>query len=588
MKKKVLFVSVLATLALSACTIEIPLFPLPESTQESGNSQTTESGNTSTTSQGGGESQGGNTSTTSQGGTSQGGSESQGGNTSTTSQTSESQGGGSSQGSTSQGGTSESQGGTSQSSEQQKIQRTHLQQTYQEYAAANLYGCDYCPKTGNPKLLIVPVWFEDSDTYITSTSQKNTIKSNIQKAYLGSKAETGWHSVKTYYEEESNNALSLTGVVTDWWECGVYADDCDEATTEALVDEAVTWYFSSHSSERKSFDTDGNGYLDGVMLIYGAPNSLNDNDNLWAYCYWTSNDANKNAPTSNVFFWASYDFMSEDTSHCTIDAHTYIHEMGHVLGLDDYYDYSKQYKPAGGFSMQDYNVGGHDAFSVMAYGWADPYIPTTSQTIEIGAFQTTKECILLTPSWNAQNSVFDEYLLLELYTPTGLNLLDSTYSYAGGYPQGPSDTGIRLWHVDARLAMCTDVTSGNEPVYGNQVTINLNDSRAIYGVQTAMSNTYYKKDSSSNAYCSPLGSNYYDYNLLQLIRNKTSANYKPTSFLSGSDLFKSGSTFNMSTYAGQFKNSGKLNSNTNLGWSFSVTINGSGADATASVTVTKA
>ena len=583
MKKRVLFVSVLTTLALSACTIEIPLFPLPESTQESGNSQTTESGNGSTTSQGG------TTSTTSQGGTSQGGSTSQGGGTS---QGGTSQGGNESQGGgTSQGGTS--QGGTSQSSEQQKIQKTHLKQTYTEYATANMYGCDYCPKTGNPKLLIVPVWFTNSSSYITTTSQKNTVRSNIQKAYLGTKVETGWHSVKTYYEDESNGALSLTGVVTDWWSCGYSSSAVDEETTEQLVDAAVDWYFESHASERTSFDTDHNGYLDGVMLIYGAPNSQNgsSNSNLWAYCYWTSNYASVSAPTSNVFFWASYDFMDEDSS-ITIDAHTYIHEMGHVLGLDDYYDYSGQYVPAGGFSMQDYNVGGHDAFSVMAYGWADPYIPTTSQTIEIGAFQTTKDCILLTPEWNAQDSVFDEYLLLELYTPTGLNLLDSTQQYRGNYPQGPSETGIRLWHVDARLAMRTN-TGNQTPTYHSSVTTDLNDSRAKGGVCTAMSNTYYLEDDDSVAYLSPLGSNYYDFNLLQLIRKKTSMTYKPSSenassYLNNSDLFTNGSTFNMSTYGNQFKKTGKLNSNTNLGWSFSVTINGSGADATASVTVTKA
>ena len=538
MKKKLLVLSILSTLALSGCTIEIFRdWPFSEESESS----------TSPISQGGNESESEQTSTTSQGGASQ-----------------------------------------TSASEETKIQKTHLKQTYQDYAEANAYACDYCPKTGNPKLLVVPVWFTDSGSYISS-SEKTTIRNNIQTAYFGTDAQTGWRSVKTFYEEESNGALSLTGTVTDWWSCGVSSSSCDESKTEELVDEAVNWYFSSHSSERQSFDTDGNGYLDGVMLIYGAPNSSGGNDNLWAYCYWTSNDANTSAPTSNVFFWASYDFMYEDTSHCTIDAHTYIHEMGHVLGLDDYYDYSdNHYNPAGGFSMQDNNVGGHDAFSVMAYGWADPYIPTKSCTIEIGAFQTTKELILLTPSWNAQDSAFDEYLLLELYTPTGLNQFDANYQYRNGYPQGPNATGIRLWHVDARLAMVTGVTSGNEPKFSSSMTTDLNDSRASYGVITAMTNTSNDGSSDIAGYLSPLGSSYYKYDILHLIRNGTSTSLNTTSNLSSSDLFKNGSSFNMTKYKNQFATSGKLDSGKTLGWSFSVTINGSGASATASVELTKA
>ena len=140
-----------------------------------------------------------------------------------------------------------------------------------------------------------------------------------------------------------------------------------------MVTKAAKWYFDNNSSDsRRNYDKDGDGYLDGVMLIYGAPDySCLENDNysnLWAYCYWVQEESEKNTtnPGSNAFFWASYDFMYSsdksrtrtgktnygggDTSHCNIDAHTYTHEMGHMFGLEDYYDYSGQFQPAGGFS----------------------------------------------------------------------------------------------------------------------------------------------------------------------------------------------------------------------------------------------
>ncbi len=485
------------------------------------------------------------------------------------------------------------------------LQKTDIKHTYKEYNANNIYTLDSCPTTGSPKLLIVPVWFTNSSTYI---SNRNNVRDDIIKAYLGTTSETGWNSVKTFYETESAGAMSLTGVVTDWYECGkasteFYTEDEGADATCDLVTSAVNWYFSGKSSsEKKAFDTDGNGYLDGVMLIYASPDHQamsSAGDNMWAYCYWMQDDSKKNTnnPGPNVFFWASYDFMydsstsssrtgktsynSGDCSNCNVDAHTFIHEMGHVLGLEDYYDYgNNNYSPAGGFSMQDYNVGGHDPYSVMAYGWADPYIPTESTTITIGDFQSTHDFILLTPEWNAYDSPFDEYLLLELYTPTGLNELDSTYTYAGTL-KGPAVPGIRLWHVDARL-LYVNQTSGNRYVYNkNNMTTNPSYSGSgVYGVTHAFANSY-----NSSSYGSPLGSAYYDYDILHLIRNNKSTILKTQSKLSSSDLFKQGDSFTFSDFSKQFPVIGTLNKGVSLGWSFTISALSS---TSATIVLTKA
>ena len=457
------------------------------------------------------------------------------------------------------------------------VEKQKLNYLYKDVDENSIYGdnVDHCPKSGNPKLLIVPVWFTDSSNYI-QTDKKSTVKEDIEKTYFGTESETGWNSVSSYYTTESGGRCNLTGVVTDWWECGYSASQINTSgKTAQLVEEAVDWYFSlSGSDSRSSFDTDRNGYLDGVMLIYGAPDSQvlsSMPDNMWAYCFYVQDDSLKNTskPGPNVFFWASYDFMygdssltnyyNGDTSHCTIDAHTFIHEMGHVFGLEDYYDYNNQYLPAAGFSMQDYNVGGHDPFSVMAYGWADPYVPTESCTIEIEPFVTSHDLIVLSPDFTMK-SAFDEYIILELYTPTGLNKFDSDYKYSGVYPQGPSVAGIRVWHVDARLYAYYRDTITNDPNTGY--------------VEILQSNTSYKSGSSENSRCSVLASEdsrYYDYNLLQMIRNNTSTTYHPTDKLSSSNMFKTGDTFSMSKYKNQFVNSGKLNSEINLGFTVNFT-----------------
>ncbi|MFA6675583.1 MAG: hypothetical protein WCS49_01745, partial [Bacilli bacterium] len=171
------------------------------------------------------------------------------------------------------------------------------------------------------------------------------------------------------------------------------------------------------------------------------------------------------------------------------------------------------------------------------------------------------------------DSPFDEYLLLELYTPTGLNEFDSDYSYTGNYPQGPSVPGLRLWHVDARL---TTYLSG-----GWNTTLSSNTM--ANNIYTAMSNTYYSESASD--YISVLGQSYSDYNLLQLIRNSTSANYYPATTLTSSNLFKTGSSFSMSNFYRQFVGGENLNSGASLGWSFTVE---SCSSSSATISLTKA
>ena len=455
-----------------------------------------------------------------------------------------------------------------------RIEKSSLAFTYDDYCRKNFSQVDNCPLEGNPKLLIIPIWFKDSDQFIDE-SKKDGVRSDIEKAYIGSTSDTGWHSVKTYYETESFNAITLDATITDWYNVDSsytsYGGKTAYTKTSSLVKKASDYYFNNSSDTRADYDSNNDGYLDGVMLIYAAPDydTLGDDslENLWAYCYWTGEMSSRSTPAANVFFWASYDFMYGSnafektgseyargyTEHgVTIDTHCFIHEMGHVFGLEDYYDYSDyEYNPAGGFSMQDMNVGGHDPYSVMAYGWAKPYIPDKSMIISLGDFQSTHDIILLS-NHEFSNSPFDEYLLLEYYTPNGLNERDSQYSYRDKYPQGSSEAGIRLWHVDARLFS------------GYPSPANLTTKPTDGNVHHAMSNSY------AGNYASMMGSQYYNYNILQLIRNDINSTYTPKENFTSETLFKAGETFEISTYSLQFVKGSKMNDNNDLGWSFKV------------------
>ena len=466
--------------------------------------------------------------------------------------------------------------------------KVDIKQTYADFSGNNQNNIVYTPTVGQPKLLVLPLWYSDSTNYIAEAKQ-TSVHEDIEKAFFGENEDTGWRSVKTYYQEESGGLLNLQGVVSNYIEVPSNADYFDSLDKiKRNVEILINAYFEANPGQsRKDFDTNSDGVLDGVIFVNC---SRHTNASVRGHCDTTGTNPNLNSPTSSFYMWVSvFDMYGSNyyshtgvmgssdgygfTNYCELSTTTFIHEMGHMLGAQDYYDYSATYSPAGDFTMQDTEaIGSHDAFSVMAYGWADPYIPTDSCVIEIGAFQSTKELILLTPHWNKQDSAFDEYLLLELYTPTGLNKFNSEHDSYGSTL--PTEAGIRLWHVDARLSAFINHQ------FCNKLTT---DALCQYSYWYAMSNTY-----SNMGNASVLGSSYYDYNLLQFIRNDTSMTYRPrASSITNDTMFKNGDSFDMTTFGGQFKKTGKLNSGLSLGWSFSVAISGTGENTKATITLTK-
>ena len=488
--------------------------------------------------------------------------------------------------------------------------------TYENYVKNSVYYESAIPtSTEKSKYLVLPVWFSDSANLIDDGESQPSILAKVTTAFSGTEEETGWHSVKTYYETESLGKKTFDFTIADWYECGYESkffagdqDDEEVATeTEALINKTINHYFTSHTEEdRKDYDSDGDGYLDAVAIVYGAPNYNSGFDyshyyharpstsfsNFWAYVYWLQNpdQQNVNYPGANAYLWASYDFAnvnkkSDPKSPLKVDAHAYIHETGHLFGLDDYYDYTGSDKPAGAFSMQDYNVGGHDPYSVMSLGWCNDsiIIPDKTETLTLEPFMDTHQVILLTN--NYADSIFDEYLLLELYTPTGLNELDCNYSYqsysSGSSPTGPKMPGIRLWHVDARLAYKEG--RGYDYDYSDSRITNTIDTQYYYNM-LCRNNTYVSGKSAD--YFSPLAGryNYAEYKLLQLIRQGDVAKLRNKSSLEYEDLFTAGESFNMTSYSRWFVERGKLNSGKQLGWSFTV----DDVSATsATITVTK-
>ncbi len=148
--------------------------------------------------------------------------------------------------------------------------------------------------------------------------------------------------------------------------------------------------------------------------------------------------------------------MSHPRDDGSMDAHTFIHEFGHMLGLKDYYDPNSYIElspvsPLGRMDMMDCSLGDHNAFSKCILGWEAPMVVNGEAEIALRPSQGNGDCVLL-PLSTSNGTLFDEYLLLEYYSPTYLNYADASLRGEMGMTL-MGKTGIKAYHVDARIGL---------------------------------------------------------------------------------------------------------------------------------------
>lgn len=333
-------------------------------------------------------------------------------------------------------------------------------------------GCRSLPSKGERNVLVVPMQFSDEKKPM-SKYNISVIK-DINAVYNGKAGETSFVSVKEYYEKASYGQLKLNiDVVQEWCKLDKTLQELYDMGKSEMADQSwyaidyVTKWYQEKFGDIKKYDTDNDGYIDSVIVIFshdaytkkvwpyfdGLPTEA-EKALSWAFTFWTyEEEANMEVPETSAYNWISYGYMDEGKTNKP-DPHTYIHEFGHLLGLTDYYSYDYledggRYAPAGKVNMQDYNVGDQDSYSKFLLDWTVPNVVTKEEEITINKFESSGDCILVPASTDYENSPLDEYLLIDLYSPTGLNECDSKNS---SEPRTFSEVGIKIYHVDSRLA----------------------------------------------------------------------------------------------------------------------------------------
>ena len=307
------------------------------------------------------------------------------------------------------------------------------------------------PSLGKQKITVIPV---DFSTYPAQTLGEEAV-TNIKKAFFGSGNGNQYCSLAEYYDKASFHRFQIEGEVDDKWfrPSASYerlaALPNPNRTKAALVDiyaEALAWHNENYPSAQLESG-------DPVFFIYSAPYSGMDdgksdrNNMMWAFVI------NDPAPIG----WSSYHMFHPDGDN-RVDAHTIIHEFGHMLGLVDYYDTDASSDPSpcsplGRMDMMDCSLGDQDAFSKLLLGWNKPYVVNDSCEITLRQSGGNGDCVLLCSDWNG--TPFDEYLLLDFYTPSYLNTFDAKPERGEGN-RLMAKPGIKVYHVDARLGVYHD------------------------------------------------------------------------------------------------------------------------------------
>jgi len=414
-------------------------------------------------------------------------------------------------------------------------------------------GQGHLPSIGQSKMLVVPVFFSDNAYTAEKTA---SVKETIDKAFFGESDSTGWESVKSYYYKSSFGKLDLQGEVSEPVKMTKTFEEYDANrsktynTVNTICANVYKALFTGDSPKYKvsDFDSDSDGVVDSMYLVYDAPIDSAGEGLGWAFTTWY-NHTIFDYPIG-TYAWSSFNFMVRRPGYTVSkpDAHTYIHESGHLLGLNDYYDtYNSSRSPAGGNTMQDCNICDHESYSKYLWGWNDPRVVTDENTeksisITLKPAEDSGDCLVLAGEFN--HTSLDEYLMIDYYTPTKLNEKDSTTTYES--VKGIDQAGIRIWHVDKRI-YTTHIKVVDKNDIEEYDPNEVEDVNMAKDVDTSTSDVidFYECFSTN-------GSKNYDADgavistrpELELMRaTYGTSNYKLSDAATGADLFKAGSTF---------------------------------------------
>lgn len=299
------------------------------------------------------------------------------------------------------------------------------------------------PSTGNVRMLAVYVDFAD-EKYLSTAYSNEQLKEEL---FGNGSASYPYESVSAWYDRASYGNLQINGDVYRYT-CSGNMSDYSTDNFEKMAMEVLEGL--DNQIDYSDYDGNGDGIIDCISFTVPLDNADDAMKQHWYGC--TATWYENTGFSVDGLQLSSYIIMDvmPNASDMEYLKQTLIHEMGHSMGLPDYYKYESSdwegLKGDAGFERMDDSIADFCGFSKLMCGWlkdteVQTYIGNGSQTFLLDDASNTGSCLIL-PISSSPDDYTSEYFLIEYITPTGNN--SDMYS---------SDSGVRIFHVQAETSI---------------------------------------------------------------------------------------------------------------------------------------
>lgn len=362
----------------------------------------------------------------------------------------------------------------------------------------------YLPSQDDANLVIFYVDFPDCKyDYAPSADEIDEIAFGAEDT---SDANYPFDSMSAFYSRSSKGAMKLSGKAfryTTKNPQSYYNENKFLITQECY--EAF-----KDSEDFSRFDGDGDGYIDATL--FSVPTKAGDD--YWWPCAGPVDQPQYTVDGVKVGHIITGNAQIESVNNYKNFNSSYLHEMGHCMGLPDYYlfnDYdSEGMHGTGGYELMDTDASSDfGAVSKLQLGWYkedqvqvyDSSKGTQTFTLS-NAQKDGGNCVLIpSPSYSGYNS---EYFLIEYATKDRNN---------SSPMWGTPGEGVRVYHVEGTLVDFTDISgSWKSYCYGSGAPATKNDAgrRFIRIIDDTNTDNLYKTGDIISSSIS--GFNWYDSN----------------------------------------------------------------------------
>ena len=311
------------------------------------------------------------------------------------------------------------------------------------------------PSVGNDRILVFAISFPDYEF------TQDDVSEQLQKMCFASADSNDpsypFESISAYYERASYGRLHLTGDIYTYTAERPLAWYKRE-NARPLAVEVLTAF--EKQVDYQIYNADNNKKLDSIIIVLPSEVIDIDKNNDGRPDWWYFTVKPNRMTEFDGLRLGSYTIVPYDSTDRAGFISKTTHELGHALGLPDYYKYivneafdSQGLEDPAGYELMDDGMGDMSSFSKLMLGWLaeeDIQVYTGgTQTFSLTSMQYSPSCIIIPRK--KESGYLSEYFMIEYITDEANN------TSMGG-------RGIRIFHIEAEV---TENDTGMEFMYNN-------------------------------------------------------------------------------------------------------------------------